>query len=138
MSLGLTQDIGGNAFDYRNQGAALFENAYAGLHAGTDAGWHGELSAGSQAFTLGTGMLVHAGAINGNEWGNAASYKRTAWHLAAIAGLGYGDVTARAFWLDPNEVPTLDSGTRIAGAGPSPRYVRRPGKTPEAQARSSG
>ena len=116
LSVGVTQDIGSNAFDYRNQGAALVENAYAGLYAGTRAGWHGELSAGSQAFTLGTGMLVHAGAINGNEWGNAASYKRTAWHLAAIAGLGYGDVMARAFWLDPNEVPTLDSGTRIAGA----------------------
>jgi Alginate export len=115
LSLGLTQDIGSNTFDYRNEGAARLENAYLGLYTGQKDGWHGELSAGSQAFSLGTGMLVHAGAINGNEWGNAASYKRTAWRMAAIAGIGYRDVTARAFWLDPNEVPSAESGTRIAG-----------------------
>lgn len=116
LSLGLTQDIGSNAFDYRNQGAARFENAYLGASFGAPDAWHADISAGSQPFTLGTGMLVHAGAINGNEWGNAASYKRVAWRMAALAAVGYREVTARAFWLDPNEVPSLASGTRIAGA----------------------
>lgn len=116
LSVGITRDIGSNAFDYRNQGAARVENAYVGAYFGAPDAWHADLSVGSQPFTLGTGMLVHAGAINGNEWGNAASYKRVAWRMAAIGAAGYREVTARAFWLEPNEVPSLASGTRIAGA----------------------
>jgi hypothetical protein len=116
LSLGITQDIGSNAFNYRNQGAARVESAYVGAYVGEAEGWHADLSAGSQAFTLGTGMLITAGGGNGNEWGNAASAKRVAWRVAGIAAVGYGDVTAKAFWLDPNEMPSLDTNTRIAGA----------------------
>jgi Diguanylate cyclase, GGDEF domain len=116
LSLGITQDVGSNAFDERNQGTARIEQAWLGWHGAFNDGWRAELSAGSQDFMLGTGMLIYAGAINGAEWGNAASYKRSAWRVAGVGGLGHGDFQARAFWLDPNEVPSLNSGTRIAGA----------------------
>ena len=115
LSLGITQDVGSNAFDERNQGTARLEQAWLGWQGDLSEGWRAELSAGSQDFMLGTGMLIYAGGGNGAEWGNAASSKRTAWRFAGVAGLAYGELNARAFWLDPNEVPSLDTGTRIAG-----------------------
>lgn len=116
LSAGITQDIGRNAFDYRDQGAARFENAYVGVALGAPDAWHFDLSSGRQTFSVGTGMLLHAGAINGNEWGSTASAKRLAWRQTAVARVGYSKVSSTFFWLDPHEVPSAESETRIAGA----------------------
>jgi len=115
LSLGLTQDVGENAFALRNEGHAEIENAYLGWKGPVGAG-EAEISVGSQPFSLGTGMLVYAGSSNGGEWGNAASAKRLAWERSVVARYRQSGWTAQAFWLDPNELPSTESGTRLAGA----------------------
>lgn len=114
VSLGLTQDIGENAFAVRNEGDAQLENAYVGWKGRVGPGSL-DLSVGRQPFTLGSGMLLYAGSSNGGEWGNAASAKRIAWERAAIARYSQSGWTAQAFWLDPNELPSTESETRVTG-----------------------
>ena len=116
LSIGAAKDLGGTAFDYWNAYATRFENKYVGYKYGNDSGFHFDLSGGSQPFSLGSGMLIFAGTINGNEWGNSASYKRQAWNQTAIAKVGYGEVTAQGFYLEPNEPPSIASQTQLAGA----------------------
>jgi hypothetical protein len=115
VSVGATKDFGGNPFDYFNQGATRFENKYLGYKAGNPNSFHLDVSAGSQPFMLGTGMLIFAGAGNGNEWGNSASFKRQAWDQTAIANVGYKEVTIQGFYLKPNEVPSMATQTSLAG-----------------------
>jgi len=116
VSLGITKDIGGNPYDYHNQGDTHAENAFIGYRAGSQQGWHYEISGGRQPFTLGTGMLLTAGSSNGTEWGGSASCKRIAWQNTAIAKIGYGNTAAQAFWINPAETPSAETHTRITGA----------------------
>jgi hypothetical protein len=58
LSLGITQDLGSNAFDERNQGTARLEQAWLGWEGDMNDGRRAGLSAGSRDFMLGTGMLV--------------------------------------------------------------------------------
>jgi len=116
LSAGITRDVNENAFGYEDQGAEKLENAFLGYAFGSKESWHLDVSGGRQPFVLGSGMLIYAGALNGNEWGNAASAKRVAWRNTAIARLGHGSVTGQLFWLDPHEVPSAESKTRLAGA----------------------
>ena len=116
VSVGATKDFGGNPFDYFNQGTTRFENKYLGYKAGNPNSFHLDVSAGSQPFMLGTGMLIFAGAGNGNEWGNSASFKRQAWDQTAIVNAGYKEVTIQGFYLKPNEVPSMATQTSLAGA----------------------
>lgn len=115
LSFGVTRDMGGNAFDYWNQGAGLVENAFVGYRAGTKENGFLDVSVGSQPFSLGSGMVIFGGAINGSEWGNAASYKRSAWNKTAVAKVGMGEFVSQAFWLQPNEPESIRSQTTLVG-----------------------
>ena len=76
LSVGVTQNIGADAFDYEDEGAVRFGSAMLGLR-GQAGGWRYDVSAGRQPFTLGTGMLLTAGSANGYTWGGGASTQRT-------------------------------------------------------------
>lgn len=116
VSVGMTQNISADAFDYNAKGAIRFENAFAGLRGKTDGGWHYDFSLGRQPFTLGTGMLLTAGSSNGYSWGGGASTPRKAWGRSAVGKLGWGEFTGQAFFLEPSEVPEARTETRVQGA----------------------
>lgn len=115
LSVGITQTLSADAFDYDGRGAVRFENAYLGVRGTTAGDWRYDLSAGRQPFTLGTGMLLTAGSANGYSWGGGASTPRKAWGRSLIARLGNGEFTGQAFMLEPSEAPEARTGTRVQG-----------------------
>lgn len=115
VSVGWTQTLSADAFDYDGQGTIRFENAHLGVRSKTSDGWRYELSAGRQAFTLGTGMLLTAGSSNGYSWGGGASTPRKAWGGTLVGRLGHGEFTGQAFVLEPSEAPEARTDTRVAG-----------------------
>jgi hypothetical protein len=114
VSVGATQTLGSDAYDYRNQGTVRFGSAVVGVRGGAD-DWRYDLSFGRQSFTLGTGMLLTAGSSNGYSWGGGASAQRKVWGNSLLARLGYGEWTGTAFVLEPDEAPEARTDTRVQG-----------------------
>jgi hypothetical protein len=114
VSVGATQTLGSDAFDYSNQGAVRFGSAMLGARGMAD-DWRYDLSFGRQPFTLGTGMLLTAGSSNGYSWGGGASAQRKVWGNSLLARLGYGEWTGTAFLLEPDEAPEAFTDTRVQG-----------------------
>jgi hypothetical protein len=114
LSVGATQNIGADAFDYEDEGAVRFGSAVLGVR-GQAGGWRYDVSAGRQPFTLGTGMLLTAGSANGYTWGGGASTQRKAWGRTALAKLGSGEFTVSAFMLEPDEAAEARTDTRVQG-----------------------
>jgi hypothetical protein len=65
---------------------------------------------------LGHGLLLAVGAGNGYERGAVTLAPRRAWGNTAIVRATHGPATVEGFWLDPNELASNDTGTRLAGA----------------------
>jgi hypothetical protein len=114
LSVGATQTVGSDAFDYSNQGAVRFGSALLGVR-GTEGGWRYDASFGRQTFTLGTGMLLTAGSSNGYSWGGGASAQRKVWGRSLVARAGSGDWTGTGFLLEPDEAPEARTDTRVQG-----------------------
>ena len=74
-----------------------------------------DLSAGAQNFTLGTGMLIANGGSNGFDRGALKLGPRKAFQNSVVAKVSQDAYSAQAFYLDPNENPDNDSGTRLVG-----------------------
>ena len=114
--------VGTDPFDYRNQGSLRAERAYVGWRTRRDAGWNADVSFGSQEYFIGTtaggmsdAMLVRMGAGNGAEWGGQMLLPHKAWELSAVARFTRGRWRAEGFWLRPNEVPSMETRTELAG-----------------------
>lgn len=114
LSVGATQTLGADAFDYEDQGEVRFGSAMLGLRGAAD-GWRYDVSFGRQLFTLGTGMLLTAGSSNGYSWGGGASAQRKAWARSLVARAGSGELTGTAFALEPDEAPEARTDTRVQG-----------------------
>ncbi|MES2052348.1 MAG: alginate export family protein [Pseudomonadota bacterium] len=109
--------LGRDAFDAGNTGRASLEDAYIGLRMDIpNSSARLDLSAGSQRYSIGTGMLVSNGASNGFDRGALKLGPRKAFAMTGIARLTQGDWSTEAFYLEPNEQPDNESGTRLAGA----------------------
>lgn len=116
FSVGLSGTLGSDPFDQRAQGAVLVENAFAGWRTTNPASsWNVDLSFGQQDYSVGTGMLLWQGAGNGFERGAISLLPRTAWSNATVARLSYDGFSGEAFYLDPNELYSSNTGTRLAG-----------------------
>ena len=115
LSVGFSKTLSSDVFDYRNAGAVLLENAFVGVRGKTGEGLGYDVSVGRQLFTLGTGMLLTAGTINGYDWGAGASTPRKSWARTAIGRLSQGEFTGQAFVLEPSEVPQAYTDTRLQG-----------------------
>jgi len=70
---------------------------------------------GPRELNLGTGMLIASGGTSGFERGALKLGPRKAWEMAAIGRLSFGNATATAFYLDPNELPSTDGNNELAG-----------------------
>ncbi|MBL8353117.1 MAG: hypothetical protein JNL87_22725 [Burkholderiaceae bacterium] len=114
LSVGATQTLGSDAFDYRNEGEVRFGSAALGLR-GKASDWTYDVSFGRQPFTLGTGMLLTAGSSNGYSWGGGASAQRKTWGRSLVARAGTGEWTGTAFALEPDEAPEARTETRVQG-----------------------
>ena len=114
LSVGATQNIGADAFDYEDEGAVRFGSAVLGLR-GQAGDWRYDVSAGRQPLTLGSGMLLTAGSANGYTWGGGASTQRKTWGRTALARLGTGEWTGSAFMVQPDEAAEARTDTRVQG-----------------------
>lgn len=114
LSIGATQTIGGDPFDYEDEGTVRFGSAMLGAR-GDLGGWGYDVSVGRQPFTLGTGMLLTAGSSNGYSWGGGASAQRKVWGSTLLARASHGELTATAYALEPDEAPEARTDTRFRG-----------------------
>jgi hypothetical protein len=105
-----------DAFDAGNIGRATLEEGYLGLRSGDTSGRWFDVSVGPREFKAGTGMLLANGGTSGFERGALKLGPRKAWEFAALGRVGYGGFSATAFYLDPNEVPSSNSFTKIVGS----------------------
>jgi hypothetical protein len=93
------------------------------LHLGWRSGkWLGqsenllELTVGRARYQLGHGFLVYDGAAEGGNRGGYWTNARKAFQFAAIGRLKPGHHTVETFYLDKDDLPEADSGTRLWGA----------------------
>ncbi len=114
LSVGASKNLGGDAFDYHNQGTVRMDASFVGLR-GKSGEVSYDLSLGRQPFVLGSGMLLAAGSSNGYSWGGGASTQRKTWARSAIASASMGEFKASAFALEPDEVPEARTHTRVEG-----------------------
>ncbi len=106
---------GTDAFDTGDTGATTLEEAYLALRGDLGSGLSYDLSLGPRELTLGAGMLIANGATSGFERGALKFGPRKAWERAAIGRVAFGGITATAFYLDPNELPSTDGNNELAG-----------------------
>ncbi|HEY9661472.1 MAG TPA: alginate export family protein [Allocoleopsis sp.] len=95
------------------------EDLYGGLVYGyrTDSSRFGiNLSAGRQDYRISNGMLFANGAGNGGDRGAILSNPRTTFENTVIGRVRWNDVRLEGFYLDPNELPIIDSETEFVGA----------------------
>jgi Alginate export len=75
-----------------------------------------ELTVGRAQYQLGHGMLLWDGAAEGGTRGGYWSNVRKAFEFAAIGRFKPGHHTLEAFYLDKDDLPEADSGSRLWGA----------------------
>lgn len=94
------------------------EDLYGGLLvAGKGAGRSFNLSVGRQKFSLNRNLLIgHVlGASNGGDRAASNLSPRNAYDMTVDARLQLSDFTLQAWFADPNELPTSDSRSQLAG-----------------------
>lgn len=115
-----TGSTGEELFTNQTRGYTWFEDAYAGLVTGdTDDKGNRVLfnmSGGRQRFTLANGFLIANTASNGQDRAALQSNARWAADMLALAQLAYNSTKLEAFYLDPDELPILESNSRFLGA----------------------
>ncbi|MFZ4808483.1 MAG: hypothetical protein ACOYLQ_14595 [Hyphomicrobiaceae bacterium] len=111
-----TRTLGHDVFEEGDTGHVSLENGYAGIRIKTADGLSLDLSGGQQDYSIGNGMLIQTGAGNGFERGALLFAPRTAWGMTGVARLSLASVSFDAFYLDPNELSSSDTKTRLAGA----------------------
>ncbi len=110
-------NIGRDVFEQGNRGLYANEDAYLGVRVGDrnhSAEW--DVSYGRQQYKIGSGMLISVGAYNGFERGATTSFARRAWEEAGLLKWSKGPVSVEGFYLNPNELRSSDTQTRLAGA----------------------
>lgn len=118
-SIMATGSAGRELFTDETRFHAAVEDAYAGFIIGRttpDGNRYGlNLSAGRQRFLLADGFLIAATAGNGHDRAALQANARWAADMVVQAQLFYNDAKLEAFYVDPDELPIVDSRTRILG-----------------------
>lgn len=110
-------NIGRDVFEQGNRGLYAIEDGYLGVRTGDreqSAEW--DISYGKQQYKIGSGMLIAVGAYNGFERGATTTFARRAWEEAGLIKWNKGPISIDGFYLNPNELPSSDTNTRLAGA----------------------
>ncbi len=117
---GLTSGSSGQElFTDRPRGHTYWEDAYVGLVGGNvDAKGNRltfNLAAGRQRFTLANAFLIANTAANGGNRAALQANARWASDLLVLGEVAYNQTKFQAFYVDPDELPILETGTRIGG-----------------------
>ena len=94
------------------------EDLYIGWRSGTalDIGENAlDLTVGRTQYTIGKGFLLYDGGGEGGSRGGYWSGARKAWKFAAVARFKPKRHTFEGFYLDRDEVPESETGTRLFG-----------------------
>ena len=118
---GLTSgSTGQELFTDETRNYTYFEDAYAGLVTGrTDEKGNRlafNFSAGRQRYTLANAFLFANTAANGDDRAALQANARWAADMLMLAQAAYNDTRLEAFYLDPDELPVLDTNSRFVGA----------------------
>jgi Alginate export len=95
------------------------EDAYVGIVGGDTSAegnrlvWN--ITAGRKRFAIGEGFLIANSASNGSDRAALQSNPRWAADMLVLGQVRYNDTLVEAFYLDPDELPAVDSRTKIAG-----------------------
>lgn len=109
-------NIGRDVFEQGNRGLVSVEDAYLGArYELRDESSTIDVSYGRQPYKIGSGMLISVGAMNGFERGATTTFARRAWEEAGIIRWTRGKLSLDGFYLDPNELRSSDTNTRLAG-----------------------
>jgi hypothetical protein len=114
-----TASAGRELFTDERRNYLAVEDAYAGFIVGqtTTAGnrYGLNMSAGRQRFQLANGFLIANTAGNGGDRGALQANARWAADMTVQAQLFWNDNKIEGFYVDPDELPIVDSQTQIAG-----------------------
>ena len=89
------------------------EDLYIGWRSAEEHGF--EFTVGRAQYKLGHGMLLYDGVSEGGSRGGYWTNARKAFELAGIARYTPGNSTIEAFYLDRDELPESDSGSKLWG-----------------------
>jgi len=95
------------------------EDVYIGWRSGTALGGSENLldfTVGRAPYTIGHGFLLWDGAGEGGSRGGFWSNARKAWRYAAIGRLRPGKHKLEGFFVERDDVPEAETGTRLTGA----------------------
>ena len=118
---------GQELFTDETRGYTFFEDAYAGFITGTTDEKGNRLvfnfSAGRQKFQLANGFLIANTAANG--WNRAALQANARWasDLLVLGQLRYNNTKLEVFYVEPDELPVIDTDTGLAGVNLEARPV---------------
>jgi hypothetical protein len=111
--------VGQELFTDETRSHTGVEDAYVGIIAGqTDEmgnRFSFNASVGRQRFTLANGFLIANTAANGGERAALQANARWASDFLGLVRLRWNDTMLEGFYLDPDELPLLDSQTTYAG-----------------------
>ena len=80
-------------------------------------------SAGRQRFTLANGFLIANTAANGQDRAALQANARWASDLLVLGQVAYNSTRLEAFYLDPDELPVIDTNTALAGVNLEARPI---------------
>jgi hypothetical protein len=110
---------GQELFTDQTRGYFGVEDAFAGIVGGTTSPEGNRFvfnfSGGRQRFGIGDGFLIANTASNGSNRGALQSNPRWAADTLVLAQVRYNDTKFEAFYLDPDELPVVNSKTVITG-----------------------
>jgi hypothetical protein len=118
---------GQELFTDQTRGYTFFEDAYAGFVTGTTDEKGNRLafnfSAGRQKFQLANAFLIANTAANG--WDRAALQANARWaaDLLVLAQMRYNSTKFEAFYVEPDELPVINTNTGLAGLNIEARPV---------------
>lgn len=110
---------GQELFTNETRGYTFFEDAYAGFITGrTDEKGNRlafNFSAGRQKFTLANAFLIANTAANGDDRAALQANARWAADMLVLGQLSYNSTKLEAFYVDPDELPVVNTNTALAG-----------------------
>ncbi|MCG2430321.1 alginate export family protein [Aequorivita xiaoshiensis] len=110
---------GEELFTNKTRGYLGIEDAYIGFVTGKT--WENghrlaaNISVGRQRYTIGNGFLIANTSSNGGSKAALQSNPRWSADLLARASIKYDNTSLEFFYLDPDELPIVDSKTKILG-----------------------
>ncbi|WOK37520.1 alginate export family protein [Sphingomonas sp. C3-2] len=119
VSVLASASAGRELFTDRTRAHVAVEDAYAGFVTGTTTGKGNRIvfnaSIGRQRYKIGDGFLIINTSANGGDRAALQSNPRWAVDMLALAQLRYNNMQLEVFHLDPDELPVVDSRTKING-----------------------